>query len=141
MESLLITNASLVEDMGDLKQQLNATNSRLTEACSTRSAKKSLSSIDTQKLLAELSAKLFESPEFKDSVLAVIEEHEAELTEEEKETEMLLKPAPFHSVSSFTPYNGFNLTPNSYSKRLVLFSFHLFNPLIPAQLQFVTRLL
>lgn len=114
MESVLKTNASLVEDIGDLKKQLHMVSGRAI-GLSARGAKKSPVSIDTDKLLTELSTKLLESPEFKDSVLAIIAEHEVQVAEDKKEEETLLKPPLFRQ--SFGNYSGCKLTPTSRSKR------------------------
>lgn len=96
MENILATNASLTEDLGDLKKQLDTTNSRLAEiACLVRGGtRKSLTMADvnTSKLLDELSVKLMQTPNFKDVVLGLIEEREQKLVEEEEEIDILLKP-------------------------------------------------
>ncbi|KAI6192007.1 hypothetical protein M3Y97_00289400 [Aphelenchoides bicaudatus] len=84
LETVMKTNASLTEEIGDLKIQFNSNTSRF--------SRKSVPVVDTDKLLAELSSKLIESPEFKESVLNLIEEHNEKLAEKEKEEEMLLKP-------------------------------------------------
>lgn len=110
IQSILATNTSLMEDLCELKAQLNSVTSKLVgrevfskRAVSTKStpAKQAC----TNNLLDELSEKLLQCPEFKEKVLEVIEEREHEISEDERLVDELIKPtiqaSPMHREFSF----------------------------------------
>lgn len=91
---MLITNTSLMESIGEIKEQLNSLTSKIMKSDVGLKRKSfASSSVSSDKTLMDLASKLLEGPEFRDKVIELIQEHARENEASgDDSTERLLKP-------------------------------------------------